>query len=55
MLKGISKQDAEKTLCGTTAGEKNEILFAKVGKNYNNEPEQFKKGTTLIRQPVEVK
>lgn len=49
VLNGISKQDAEKTLCGTTAGDKNEILFTKVGKNYNNEPEQFKKGTTLIR------
>lgn len=45
----MNKSDAEKTLAGTNAGDKNELLFAKCGKNYNNESEMFKKGTTLIR------
>lgn len=36
-------------LSGTNAGDKNELLFSKIGKNYNNELEMFKKGTTLIR------
>ncbi|CAD8135838.1 unnamed protein product [Paramecium pentaurelia] len=50
--KGMNKQEAEKTLAGTNAGDKNELLFSKLQKNYNNEPEIFKKGTTIIRHPT---
>ncbi|CAD8128816.1 unnamed protein product [Paramecium sonneborni] len=53
--KGMNKQEAEKTLSGTNAGDKNELLFTRLGKNYNNEPEIFKKGTTIIRQPMKEK
>lgn len=31
------------------------MLFSKLGKNYNNEPEIFKKGTTIIRNPTNEK
>ena len=46
---GMFKQEAEKILSKTNAAEKNELLFARLNKNYNNEDEQFKKGSTLIR------
>lgn len=49
---GVSKQEAESIISKTNAGEKNELLFSRCGKNYNNEDEQFKKGTTLVRLPV---
>ena len=39
---------------GTLAGDKNEILFSEFGINYNNEPAQFKKGTTIIKKKVAV-
>ena len=39
---------------GTFANDKNEILFSQFGVNYNNEPDQFKKGTTLFRKKVEI-
>ena len=47
---GLSNQEAQKRLKGTLAKDKNEILFSEFGINYNNEPEQYKKGTTLIRE-----
>lgn len=31
------------------AADKNEILFSKFGLNYNNESEQFKKGSVIYR------
>ena len=34
---------------GTVSSDKNEILFSKFGINYNNEAEQFKKGTIIYR------
>ncbi|KAL9041893.1 MAG: hypothetical protein Q9180_000974 [Flavoplaca navasiana] len=34
---------------GTVASQKNEILFSRFGINYNDEPEQFKKGSVLFR------
>uniref|UniRef100_UPI00358F2B91 probable tRNA(His) guanylyltransferase n=1 Tax=Myxine glutinosa TaxID=7769 RepID=UPI00358F2B91 len=40
---------------GTMAGDKNEILFSEFGTNYNDEPEVFRKGTTLIWQKTEKK
>ena len=36
------------------SGEKNEILFSEFDVNYNNEPEQFRKGTTIIRKKVDI-
>ncbi|CAO1605629.1 tRNA-His guanylyltransferase, variant 3 [Xanthoria calcicola] len=41
--------EAEEALKGTVASQKNEILFSRFGINYNDEPEQFKKGTLLFR------
>lgn len=35
---------------GTLASDKNELLFAEFGLNYNNEPPMFRKGTVLIRK-----
>ncbi|KTW32277.1 tRNA guanylyltransferase [Pneumocystis jirovecii RU7] len=46
---GMSTTDAEKTLMGTLAKDKNELLFSKFGINYNNEHEMFKKGSVLLR------
>lgn len=40
-----SHQDATKILSGSSSGDKNEILFSSYGINYNNELEQFRKGT----------
>ena len=39
-------------LKGTFSNDKNEILFSQFGINYNNEPEQFRKGTTIFRKKV---
>ncbi|KAL8762987.1 MAG: hypothetical protein Q9184_001137 [Pyrenodesmia sp. 2 TL-2023] len=36
---------AEEKLRGTLAADKNEILFSRFAINYNNEPEQFRKGS----------
>ena len=35
---------------GTEAADKNEILWAEFGKNYNKEPAIFRKGTVLFRE-----
>ncbi|KAL8722153.1 MAG: hypothetical protein Q9225_001297 [Loekoesia sp. 1 TL-2023] len=40
---------AEEALKGTLSADKNEILFSKFGINYNNEPDQFKKGSLIYR------
>jgi len=50
----LSPKDAEKKLSGTLAGDKNEILFSEFGINYNNEPLQFRKGTTIIKKKMEI-
>ncbi|RDI86347.1 hypothetical protein Vi05172_g3850 [Venturia inaequalis] len=42
-------QQATQTLSGTLASDKNEILFSQFAINYNDEPDIFKKGTTLYR------
>ena len=34
---------------GTSAANKNEILFSQFGINYNEEPEMFRKGSVLFR------
>lgn len=44
---------AEKRLCGTVSADKNEILFKEFKINYNNEPEMFRRGTLLLRKPVD--
>lgn len=46
---GQSPSEAEQSLKGTLAADKNEILFSKFGINYNNEPEIYRKGTVLYR------
>ncbi|KAL1871306.1 hypothetical protein VTK73DRAFT_2138 [Phialemonium thermophilum] len=48
-LGGLDAKEAEKTLAGTLAADKNEILFSRFKINYNNEPEMFKKGSVLFR------
>jgi tRNA(His) guanylyltransferase len=46
---GLDNKEAEKTLAGTLAADKNEILFSRFGINYNREPEIFKKGSVIFR------
>lgn len=46
---GVSKQDAQVALKGTSSGDKNELLFSRFGINYNDLPQRFRKGTTLYR------
>ncbi|CAN0330702.1 unnamed protein product [Ectocarpus sp. 6 AP-2014] len=46
---GVSKQDAQVALKGTTSGDKNELLFSRFNTNYNEIPQRFRKGTTLFR------
>lgn len=46
---GMNNADAQKRLNGTLAKDKNEILFSEFGINYNNEPQQYRKGTTIIK------
>ncbi|KAL2271045.1 hypothetical protein VTJ83DRAFT_416 [Remersonia thermophila] len=48
-LGGLDATEAEKTLKGTFAADKNEILFSRFGINYNNEHEMFKKGSVVFR------
>ena len=46
---GLSNRAANERLEGTLSKDKNEILFSEFGINYNNEPEQFRKGTILVK------
>ncbi|KAH7273693.1 TRNA(His) guanylyltransferase [Fusarium keratoplasticum] len=48
-LGGLDNKEAERTLAGTLAADKNEILFSRFSINYNNEPEIFKKGSVIFR------
>ena len=50
----LSNHDAQQRLKGSVSGDKNEILFSEFNINYNNEPDQFKKGTTIFRKKVEI-
>ncbi|SCU90859.1 LADA_0F06788g1_1 [Lachancea dasiensis] len=47
---GLTPQESEQKLCGTLSSEKQEILFADCGINYNNEPEMFKKGSLITNK-----
>ncbi|XP_071441713.1 probable tRNA(His) guanylyltransferase [Hetaerina americana] len=49
LKKGLSNFEAEERLQRTLASDKNEILFSEFNINYNNEPEVFRKGTTIVR------
>ena len=51
---GLTTNAAQERLKGSLAGDKNEILFSEFGINYNNEPAQFKKGTTIIKKKMPV-
>ncbi|KAL8656363.1 MAG: hypothetical protein Q9210_000290 [Variospora velana] len=46
---GMLPTKAEETLKGSVAADKNEILFSRFGMNYNDELEQFKKGSVMYR------
>ncbi|KAM3532716.1 hypothetical protein NHJ13051_000179 [Beauveria bassiana] len=48
-LGGLNNKEAEKTLAGTLAADKNEILFSRFKINYNNEPDIFRKGSVVFR------
>lgn len=50
---GLSTSEAEDRLKGTLAADKNEILFSEFNINYNNEPQLYRKGTTLIWDKVD--
>ncbi|GLC49307.1 hypothetical protein PLESTB_000205100 [Pleodorina starrii] len=54
---GKTSSEAQATLRGTQAAFKNELLFRDFGINYAHLPEQFKKGSVVVRQKalVEVK
>ena len=41
-------------MSGTFSADKNEILFSEFNTNYNQEPDQFKKGSVVYRKKVEV-
>jgi tRNA(His) guanylyltransferase len=45
----MTPADAHKKLKGTFSKDKHEIMFSQFGCNYNDEPEVFKRGNTLIR------
>lgn len=51
---GLTNAAAEKRLRGTFSADKNELLFADFGINYNNEPAMYRKGTILVRKRVAV-
>jgi len=48
-LGGLGNKEAEETLKGTLAADKNEILFSRFGINYNRELEIYKKGSVIFR------
>lgn len=50
--KALTPQEAEKRLCGSVSADKNEILFAEYNVNYNDELEQFRKGTFIALPEV---
>ena len=45
----VTGPEATQALCGTSSGDKNELLFSKYGINYNNEDQMFRKGTLITR------
>ncbi|KAL8963298.1 MAG: hypothetical protein Q9193_000421 [Seirophora villosa] len=51
---GMLRTEAEETLKGSVAADKNEILFSRFGMNYNDELEQFRKGSVMYRDYEDV-
>lgn len=51
---GMKPPEAQAALAGTDAAFKNELMFSRFGVNYNSLPEQFKKGSVVVRarEPV---
>ncbi|KAJ9124213.1 hypothetical protein QFC22_001011 [Naganishia vaughanmartiniae] len=49
---GQTTTQANETLSGTVSGDKNEILFSQFGINYSSLPEQFRRGSTVVRKEV---
>ncbi|KIZ00415.1 tRNA(His) guanylyltransferase [Monoraphidium neglectum] len=47
---GLKPPDAQAALSGSDAGFKNELLFSRFGINYNELPEQFRKGSVVVRR-----
>ncbi|EJU01439.1 tRNAHis guanylyltransferase [Dacryopinax primogenitus] len=43
---------AHAELSGTVSAQKHEILHGRFGVNYNNLPERYRKGSVLVRKPV---
>ncbi|XP_043277177.1 probable tRNA(His) guanylyltransferase [Venturia canescens] len=52
LKKNMKTIEAQEFLKGTFSADKNELLFQEFGINYNNEPQYFRKGTTLLRKIV---
>lgn len=52
--KGLSNQEAEEHLRGTVSSDKNELLFAEFGINYNHLPAIFRKGTILLFKQIQI-
>lgn len=46
----MTTQEAEQRLSKTVSKDKHELLFTEFGLNYNNEPDVFKKGTTIVKE-----
>jgi tRNA(His) guanylyltransferase len=51
---GCTPAEAQATLKGTDTAAKNELMFSKFGINYAHLPEQFRKGSTIVRRAVQV-
>uniref|UniRef100_A0A131YW61 tRNA(His) guanylyltransferase n=1 Tax=Rhipicephalus appendiculatus TaxID=34631 RepID=A0A131YW61_RHIAP len=49
---GLTTKQAEERLRGTVSSDKNEILFQEFQTNYNNLPALYRKGTVVIREPI---
>ena len=47
-MKILTPEEATKRLEGSLSADKNELLFSTYGINYNNELEQFRKGSTIL-------
>lgn len=50
---GFTPRQAEERLRGTVSSDKNEILFQEFQTNYNNLPALYRKGTVVIREPID--
>lgn len=50
---GMSPKEAQTKLGAMVSSGKNELLFSQYNTNYNNLPEMFRKGTVLVREPVD--